>query len=98
MAIYDKIVDEKLQYNITREAAKIALSSGKIDKYNFYRWRNVFFCPKSNDRTNQVYTSSFGKSFQKTSKNNWRSRKKQVEASKVLKSDVQQQWIIEVRS
>ena len=30
----DKIKDEKLQYNINREAAKIsALSTGKIDKY-----------------------------------------------------------------
>ena len=50
MAIYDKIGDEKLQYNITREAAKIALSSGKIDKYDSYRRRNVFFYPKSNDQ------------------------------------------------
>ena len=34
MTIYDKIRDEKLQYDINREAAKIsALSSGKIDKY-----------------------------------------------------------------
>ena len=34
MAIDDKIRDEKLQYDINREAAKIsALSSGKIDKY-----------------------------------------------------------------
>ena len=34
MAIDDKIGDEKLQYDINREAAKIlALSSGKIDKY-----------------------------------------------------------------
>ena len=33
MKIYDKIKDEKLQYDINREAAKIsALSSGKIDK------------------------------------------------------------------
>ena len=32
----DKITDEKLQYNINREAAKIsALSSGKIDKYEY---------------------------------------------------------------
>ena len=35
-AIDDKIRDEKLQYNINREAAKIsALSSGKIDKYEY---------------------------------------------------------------
>ena len=36
MAIYDKIRDEKLQYNINRQEAKIsALSSGKIDKYEY---------------------------------------------------------------
>ena len=34
MAIDDKIKDEKLQYDINRESAKMsALSSGKIDKY-----------------------------------------------------------------
>ena len=32
----DKIIDEKLKYDISREAAKIsALSSGKIDKYEY---------------------------------------------------------------
>ena len=36
MTIEDQIRDEKLQYNINREAAKIsALSSGKIDKYEY---------------------------------------------------------------
>ena len=36
MTIDDKIRDEKLQYNIDRETAKIsALSSGKIDKYEY---------------------------------------------------------------
>ena len=36
MTIDDKIIDEKLQYNINRKAAKLsALSSGKIDKYDF---------------------------------------------------------------
>ena len=34
--INGKIVDEKLQYDINREAVKIsALSSGKIDKYEY---------------------------------------------------------------
>ena len=34
MTIDDEIKDEKLQYDINREVAKIsALSSGKIDKY-----------------------------------------------------------------
>ena len=36
MTIDDQIRDEKLQYNINREAAKkLALSSGKIDKYEY---------------------------------------------------------------
>ena len=36
MTIEDKIKDEKLQYDINREAAKIAaLSSGKLDKYEY---------------------------------------------------------------
>ena len=36
MTIEDRIKDEKLQYEINREAAKIsALSSGKLDKYEY---------------------------------------------------------------
>ena len=36
MTIEDQIKDKKLQYDINREAAKIsALSSGKIDKYEY---------------------------------------------------------------
>ena len=36
MTIEDKIKDEKLQYDINREVAKIsALSSGKIDNYEY---------------------------------------------------------------
>ena len=36
MTIDDKIRDEKLQYDVNREATKIsALSSGKIDKYEY---------------------------------------------------------------
>ena len=36
MTIENKMKDEKLQYDIKREAAKIsALSSGNIDKYEY---------------------------------------------------------------
>ena len=36
MTLEDQIKDEKLQYDINREAAKrSALSSGKIDKYEY---------------------------------------------------------------
>ena len=36
MTIYDPIKNEKLQYDINREVAKLsALSSGKIHKYEY---------------------------------------------------------------
>ena len=36
MIIEDQIKDEKIQYDINREAGKIsALSSGKLDKYEY---------------------------------------------------------------
>ena len=42
MAIEDQIKDEKLQYDITREAAKIsALSSGKLDKYEYLTGEDI---------------------------------------------------------
>ena len=48
MAIHDKIRDEKLQYNINRETAKIsALSSGKVDKYEFLTSEEIVPSDKS---------------------------------------------------
>ena len=42
MTIDDKIRDEKLQYDINREAAKIsALSPGKIDKYEYITGEDI---------------------------------------------------------
>ena len=50
MTIDDKIRDEKLQDNINREAAKIsALSSGKIDKYEYLRGEEIL--PSDQSRT-----------------------------------------------
>ena len=41
MAIDDQIRDEKLQYDVMGEAAKIsALSSGKIDNYEYLTKKN----------------------------------------------------------
>ena len=38
----DKIRDEKVKYDIYREAAKIsALSSGKIDKYEYFTGEGI---------------------------------------------------------
>ena len=43
MTIDDQIEDGKLQYDINREAAKIpALSSGKIDKYEYFTGGEIF--------------------------------------------------------
>ena len=42
IAIEDKIRDKKLQYDVNREAAKVsALSSGKIDKYEYYAGEEI---------------------------------------------------------
>ena len=42
MTIDDKIRNEKLQYYIHRKAAKIsALSSGKIDKYEYFTGEEI---------------------------------------------------------
>ena len=43
MTIENHIRDEKLQYDINREVAKIsALSSGKIDKYEYIPGEGIF--------------------------------------------------------
>ena len=42
MTIEDQIRDEKIQYDINREAAKIsALTSGKIDKYEYFTGKEI---------------------------------------------------------
>ena len=42
MIINDQITDEKIQYDINREAAKIsALSWGKIHKYEYLTGENI---------------------------------------------------------
>ena len=66
----DKIIDEKLQYDINREAAKIsALSSAKIDKYEYLTGGEIL---PSNlrqviEQANFTY-SPLGKAFEKQTK------------------------------
>ena len=49
--IHDKIRDEKLQYNINREGAKIStLSSGKIDKYEYLTGEGMIMIMSFNQR------------------------------------------------
>ena len=42
MKIDDKIKDEKLQYNINREAAKIYISSGKFKNINILQVKKYY--------------------------------------------------------
>ena len=64
MTTDDGISDEKLRYNINREAAKIsALSSRKIDKYEYLTGEEIL---PSNQR--QIIDSSLGKAFEKQTK------------------------------
>ena len=49
MAIDDKTIGEKLQCDINREAAKVsALSSGKIDKYEYRTAKEILLSYQSN--------------------------------------------------
>ena len=51
MTTYDKNGDEKLQFDINRKAAKrSALSSGKIDKYEYFTGEKVLPSNQSNKR------------------------------------------------
>ena len=78
MTIDDKISDGKLQYYINGEAAKIlALSTNKIDKYEFLTGEEILPFDQSRIIEQAKFTySPFDKTFKKTSKNDWRTRKR----------------------
>ena len=68
MTIEDQIIDEKLQYDIDREAAKIsALSSGKLDKYEYLTGQEILPSTQQQiiEQTKFTY-SPLGKAFEKT--------------------------------
>ena len=70
IAIDDKIRDEKLQYDINREAAKIsALSSGKIDKYEYLTGEQILrFNQRQIIEQAKFAYSPYGKAFEKQTK------------------------------
>ena len=82
MTIEDQIKDEKLQYDIDREAAKIsALSSGKIDKYGYLTGEEIL--PLNQQQIIQQAKfaySPLGKAFEKETKTIEDQGKKQVKA------------------
>ena len=70
MKINDQIRDEKLQYDINREAAKIsALSSGKIHKYEYLTGEDILPSNQQQiiEQTKFTY-SPLGKAFGKQTK------------------------------
>ena len=82
MTINDQITDEKLQYNINREAAKIsALSSGKVHKYEYLTGEDIL--PSSNQQIIEqarLTYSPLGKVFNKQIKTIEKQGRKQVDA------------------
>ena len=67
MTIEDQIKDEKLQYDINREATKIsALSSGKIDKYEYLTREEILPSNQRQIIQQAKFTySPLGKAFEK---------------------------------
>ena len=87
MTINDQIKDEKLQYNINREAAKIsALSSGKLHKYEYLTGEDILPSNQQQiiEQTKFTY-SPLGKAFDKQIKTIEDQGKKQVDALGKLK-------------
>ena len=82
MTIEDQIKDEKLQYDISREAAKIsALSSGKIDKYEYLTGEEILPSNQQQIIEQAKFTySPLGKASQKQTKTIEDKEEKQIKA------------------
>ena len=87
MTINDQIKDEKLQYHINREAAKIsALSSGKLHKYEYLTGEDLLSSNQQQTIEQTKFTySPLGKAFDKQTKTIEDRGEKQVDALEKLK-------------
>ena len=83
----DQIRDEKLQYDINREAAKIlALPSGKTHKYEYLTGENILPSNQQQIIEQARFTySPLGKDFEKQIKTIEDQGQKQIDALKSLK-------------
>ena len=89
ITINDQIKDEKLKYNINREAAKISsLSSGKLHEYEYLTGEDILPSTQQQiiEQTKFTY-SPLGRAFDKQIKTIEDQGKKQVNALNTLKSD-----------
>ena len=87
MTINDQIRDEKLQYDVNREAAKIsALSSGKIHKYEYLTGEDILPSNQQQIIEQARFTySPLGKAFEKQINTIENQGKKHVQELKDLK-------------
>ena len=66
MIIDDWIRDEKLQFDINREAAKISALSGKIDKYKYLTGEEILPSNQQQMTEQAKFTyTPFGKAFER---------------------------------
>ena len=88
MTIEDQIKDEKLQYDINREAAKLsALSSGKLDKYEYLTGEEILPSNQQQIIQQAKFTySPLGKAIEKQIKTIKDQGEKQVVALESLKA------------
>ena len=90
MTINDQIKDEKSQYNINREAAKIsALLSGKLHKYEYLTGEDI--SPSTQQQIIEQIKLTYppvGRAFYKQIKTIEDQGKKQFDALNTLKSDI----------
>ena len=86
MTINDQIRDEKIQYDINGQAAKItALSSGEIRKYEYLTGEDILPSSQQQIIEEAKFTySPLGKAFEEQIKTIEDQGKKQVDALKVL--------------
>ena len=82
MTIDNKIRDEKLQYDINREAAKIsALSSGKVDKYEHLTGEEILpYNQRQIIEQAKFAYSPLGKAFEKQTRVTGKQGEKQIKA------------------
>ena len=82
MTIEDQFKDEKLQYDINKEAAKIsALSSGKTDKYEYLTGEEILPSNQQQIIEQAKFTySPLGKAFEKQKKTIEDKGEKQIKA------------------
>ena len=88
MTTEDQVRDEKIQYDINREAAKIlALSSGKIDKYEYLTGEEILPSNQQQIIEQAKFPHSLlVKAFEKQTKTSGDPEEKQVDALAALKS------------